>query len=325
VRSAGSAPSPRILTSTRGRASCSGSACRSCHGPIDCFRVDRAGRLHRIRQVRLPRLFANHDFGLTDRYLVFAVDPLEVRRWPFVVGARSMAESVRYRPELGTRFILVPRDGGPPRTVEHDALLHFHVTNAFDDDGDVVLELIDFDGFEIWRNLFRYRTSDLLVGTTLKRIRITPSDRVLVEDLCDWQVEFPRVDPRRAGRRHRFTYCAGRPGGAPSGQPTAVVKVDHELGANSIFDLGDGHLVGEPVFVPSSPSGREDDGWLLAVAYDAVAHRSSLLVLDAYDLDDGPVATVELPFAVSPGFHGSFTRGSRDPTRVSRSSSRARR
>lgn len=50
------------------------------------------------------------------------------------------------------------------------------------------------------------------------------------------------------------------------------------------------------------------DGWLLAVGYDPIEHRSRLLVLDASDLEHAPLFTGHLHHHVPQGFHGTFTK-----------------
>ena len=63
----------------------------------------------------------------------------------------------------------------------------------------------------------------------------------------------------------------------------------------------------EPVFVERSKQAEEGAGWLLATVYELERHTSSLVVLDAMAVADGPVATVRLDHRVPFGFHGSWS------------------
>jgi len=65
-------------------------------------------------------------------------------------------------------------------------------------------------------------------------------------------------------------------------------------------------VTSEPVFVERSAKADEGDGWLLAVVYRAGENRSDLLVLDAQDVEAGPIATAKLPRRVPFGFHGNW-------------------
>ena len=58
--------------------------------------------------------------------------------------------------------------------------------------------------------------------------------------------------------------------------------------------------------MPRTADSAEGDGWLLAVVWRAAENRSDMLVLDATNIEDGPIATVELPVRVPFGFHGNF-------------------
>jgi all-trans-8'-apo-beta-carotenal 15,15'-oxygenase len=192
--------------------------------------------------------------------------------------------------------------------VQTEALMHFHVNNAYEDGGDTVVDLVqwDLDWNELNPKLRDFRTADgLAYGGSLTRLRVTPDGRVLRERLSDASGEFPQHDWRFTGREHRYSYLAARTGDSVA--PNAIVKTDHRTGAERAHVLPAGHAVSEPIFVPSTPDAAEDEGWLLAVGYDSIAHRSRLLVLDAKDPERDPWFTGHLRHHVPQGFHGTFT------------------
>lgn len=47
-------------------------------------------------------------------------------------------------------------------------------------------------------------------------------------------------------------------------------------------------------------------GWILSICYDAERHVSELIILDAANITQGPVATITLPFVIPHGLHGTF-------------------
>jgi carotenoid cleavage dioxygenase-like enzyme len=63
-------------------------------------------------------------------------------------------------------------------------------------------------------------------------------------------------------------------------------------------------MPGEAVFVPAAAGRDEDDGYLLTIVSDLSASR--LLVLDATNLGNEPIATVLLPRRVPAGIHGHW-------------------
>jgi hypothetical protein len=77
--------------------------------------------------------------------------------------------------------------------------------------------------------------------------------------------------------------------------------------ASQLWAGGADQVVQEPIFVPRPGSKAEDDGWVLAMVFDAGAMRSWLAVFDAQRVPEGPVARIKLTHHVPLGLHGSFT------------------
>lgn len=51
---------------------------------------------------------------------------------------------------------------------------------------------------------------------------------------------------------------------------------------------------------------REGDGWVLSVGFDAELQQSELVLLDASDIEAGPIAILPLQNPVGYGLHGSW-------------------
>lgn len=51
---------------------------------------------------------------------------------------------------------------------------------------------------------------------------------------------------------------------------------------------------------------KEDDGWVLSVGFDAELQQSELVLLDASDIEAGPIATLPLHTPVGYGLHGTW-------------------
>ncbi|WP_433593640.1 carotenoid oxygenase family protein [Nocardia sp. CA-145437] len=274
------------------------------------YRIDRAGRCHRLATVPLWDLPWNHDFALTGSSMVFVLDPVLPNIPKIALATDSFIDSLEFKPAKATRFLLVPKHGGRPRIVEHDALLHVHLTNAYDDGDDVVIELVrldtEWERFRAMTGMVNLDTPDApqFPDSRLMQYRITKSGAIIERELSNRAGEFPQYDWRRSTRAHRYTYLAGA--GGPAGLFNAITKIDHHTGATTMCELGDSS-VGEPLFVPRTPDAAEDDGWLLALNHDLTENRSQLLVLDARDPEQGPLATAWLNHHIPWGFHGTFT------------------
>ncbi|WP_069163789.1 carotenoid oxygenase family protein [Nocardia altamirensis] len=278
---------------------------------IRTYKVDRSGRLRPLATVPMLDLVWNHDFALTRKYLVFVLDPLLPDLSKIVPATHTFIDSLRFKKSKGTRFLLVPKAGGRPRIVEHQALLHFHLTNAYDDGDDVVVELVRFD--TAWHEIRRLTNAINTAvpegvrfpDSRLMQYRITRGGTVIERELTDRSVEFPQYDWRQSTRKHRYSYLAGK--SADARVYDSIIKVDQQTGAETRCEFPISS-VGEPLFVPRTPEADEDDGWLLFLNHELAEHRSQLVILDARDVERGPLATAWLNHHIPWGFHGTFTR-----------------
>ena len=65
-------------------------------------------------------------------------------------------------------------------------------------------------------------------------------------------------------------------------------------------------LIQEPQFIPRGKNAAEGDGWLLALVDNQVTNYSDLVVLNALDVEAGPIARAHLPFRTRNGLHGTW-------------------
>ncbi len=274
------------------------------------YRTDRSGKLRHYRSVALPYVAMVHDFAITERYLVFLVSPIIPDGITIALGIKAFGDAMSYRPDRGSSFILIPRDGEKVRRIDCEPVLQFHLSNAFDDRGDVVLDVITYDGGELLDCIARFRTSPLDRATSeFTRFRVTPSGRVLREQLSANSCEFPRHHPDREGRPHRYSYYNTRR--RLGTMFDAITKLDLSDSTETNWAAEQsGNSFCEPVFAPRPGGVDEDDGWLLSVEYQADTHTSRLVILDARDPSRGPVATAALTHHVPQGFHGNFVPAS---------------
>lgn len=292
---------------------------------LRCYRVNPNGRTTQINSLTLWDMVWNHDFALTQRHMVFVLDPLRPNI-PTLLRTRSLAQALDHQTRHGsTRFVLVPRNGSKPRVIEHEALAHIHITNAFDDGPDTVVEFVRFEDPDIFRKLGKaweeptddtdpraHLTIDEWPRGHLSRFRISNTGHITEEVLSSSApMEFPQYDWRRSTNEHHITYAAAAT--EDIGHYNAVTRIDHRTGVRTTFDFGLAQT-GEPLFVPRSRTAAEDDGWLLVLNHDLVSHRSQLAIFDAREITDGPVATAHLEHHLPIGFHGTFTRKVALPT-----------
>ncbi len=248
-----------------------------------------------------------HSFGLTERWLVLAEFPLVVNPLALALSGRPYIENYKWKPELGTRFTLVDRATGEATGgFQTDACFAFHHVNAYERDGEVIVDLCAFADAGVIEDLYldRLRRGKPVQSPELSRFRLKLADRsVKRERLSDAEIELPRINYGRCNERpYRYVWGVGD---GPSGWLERIVKIDTDDGA-ALSWAEPGCYPGEPVFVAHPDAQGEDGGVLLSVVLDAAAESSFLLVLDAADLHE--LARARVPHHIPFGFHGQFAR-----------------
>lgn len=94
------------------------------------------------------------------------------------------------------------------------------------------------------------------------------------------------------------------PGINPLRPSSPSAQKSDELQANG---NANGHLPSADAALSGLPDMKEDNGWIISIGYDANSGRSEAVVLDAADIEAGPVATLPLASPVGYGIHGSWT------------------
>jgi beta,beta-carotene 9',10'-dioxygenase len=285
-------------------------------GPTSSYRFFEVSRSTTGEHPTKPRIIGSlpvkepaymHSFGLTKRWLVLAEFPFVVNPLALALSGRPYIENYRWKPELGTRFTLVDRATGEVRTgFRADTCFAFHHVNAYEDDGEVVLDLCVYPDAGIIEDLYldRLRAGKPVTPATLTRFRLRLTDRsVRREQLAEQGIELPRINYTRCNERP-YRYVWGN-GTRPDGWIEQILKIDTTDGATLSWSQPDCYP-GEPVFVPRPQAEHEDDGVLLSVVLDAEAGRSFLLVLDAADLSE--LARTQAPHHIPFGFHGQFAQ-----------------
>jgi carotenoid cleavage dioxygenase len=262
--------------------------------------VDANGELVRSEDIDIKGPSMVHDFAITEHHVVFLDLPVV---FDFdLVGQRPFP--AEWKPDYGARVGVMPRDGGNAdvRWFDVEPCYVFHPLNAYDDNGAVVVDVARHP------KMFAtdiYGPAEL--PPTLDRWTIDlDAGKVIEERLDDRPQEFPRVDDRVVGRRHRYGYATHFGIDDDGIQLGGLVKHDLQAGTTEERSFGRGTHASEGVFVPAADDTGEDEGWLLSVVYDEGRDASDLVVLDATDISGSPVATVTLPQRVPFGFHGSW-------------------
>lgn len=245
-----------------------------------------------------------HETGLTENWVIafdlpvlFSSDLLEAGR------SLPYAWDPTHVPRVG----LMPRSGTGAETVwvEVEPCYVFHTMNCYEQDGQVVMELVRHP------SVFRTDLDGPNDGTPeLARWRLDPVSGSFKSELLDERAqEFPRFDDRFTGRPYRYGYSiessvANLAGGMFS--TNRLLKYDWAAGVVEGHDMGPGRTAGEFTFVPASENAAEGEGWLMGYVHDAGRDQSDLVIIDPTDMEAKPVASVQLPARIPAGFHGNW-------------------
>lgn len=260
--------------------------------------ADASGELVHSEEIPVRGPTMIHDFAITDRHALFF-------DLPVVFSPERLGAGLPYAwsDTYGARIGVMPRRGSAADLVwfEVEPCYIFHPLNAWADGERVVLEAARYP--ELWRE----SSADFRTAHLHRYTFDLGSGSVSEERLDDQGIEFPRVDPRREGLRHRFGYAVRYERGPDEIAMNALLRYALDGGAVcQVHDFGAGRVPGEGVFVPARPDAAEDEGYVLAYVYDGERNGSDLVILDAGRFDGPPLATVELPRRVPFGFHGSW-------------------
>jgi carotenoid cleavage dioxygenase-like enzyme len=245
-----------------------------------------------------------HSFGLTEHWYVLAEFPWTVNPLRLALSGRPYAENYRWKPEQGTRFILVNRLTGE---VQHqfvtDPCFAFHHVNAYEEGDELIVDASAYPDASIVEQLYlgRVRAKAPDQRAELRRFHLRPAEGIVThERLIDEPVELAQINYARCNE-HQYRYAWGV--GEGEDWIDRIVRVD-VAERSSIVWREPGCWPGEPVFVSRPGQTREDEGVLLSVVLDGRTNSSFLLVLDAADLSE--LARAHVPHHIPFSFHGRF-------------------
>lgn len=276
---------------------------------VDVYALPDQGAAHKLTSFHLAGATMVHDFIVTDRQLIFFAPPLRLRLFRLLAGLESYSESLTWRPEEGTEVIVVPIDA-PTEILRFttEPFYQWHFANASQAGNELVVDYVRYEDFASNRTL-----RDLVLGRMerplegkLHRARIDLEKKTLrTEQRMDIPCEFPQVAESALTRAARYVYLASADAAGKRELVGRVTKHDLERGKTEHFDLPAHQYSSEPIFVGRPGGTAEDDGWLIALVYDAHESTSHIAVLDARE-PGAPLARAHFDQALPLTFHGTW-------------------
>ena len=277
---------------------------------LNLYRFGAVGGDDRFR-LPLPYPCSIHDFGLSPRFAIFYLNPYLLDMGT-MLGGGTVMDALAWRPELGSRLLLVERASGEVAAeVPLDGRYCLHQINAFEAGDRLVIDLLELDTpvYDQYRPI-----PELFTSVSAGRPRRLVVDLVRHEIAETIEVAYERApdfaahDPHEALSPSRHFWMLGI---AATGQPgrkffDEIVHGNWEQPDRvDLWRAPAGHYLGaEPVFVRAPGGG--DAGIVLCQLFDAATPSASLVLFDAFDLPRGPLARLPLPTGTPPQFHTTF-------------------
>lgn len=276
-------------------------------------------RLYRLAAGNSPRLIGAvpasepaymHSFGMSQNYFIVAEFPLVVNPLSLLLWLKPFIENFHWKPRQGTRFYVLDRHTGElVGRYESEAFFAFHHINAFERDGELIVDLAAYPDASIIEAFYLKRLQDTtsrLPFGQLRRYRLPlKGSKVTYETLSDECLELPRFDDERFNTRsdYRFVYGMSVNRQCPEGFYNQLIKIDNEGRCSACWYQEDCYP-GEPIFVRAPGAVAEDGGVILSVVLDAVRGNSFLLILDAPSMTE--LGRAEVPQPILHGYHGQY-------------------
>ncbi len=289
----------------------------STHAPYMHYGVvGPDNRLAHYVPIPLPGPRLPHDMAFTRNYSILADLPLF---WDPELLKKGLHVN-RFHADLPTRFAILPRYGDTAsiRWFEAEPTFVLHWMNAYEEGDEIVLDgyfqenpspaALPVEHPDPRMGKLMAYIDEHSFRPKLHRWRFNlKTGQVKETHLDDRILEFGSFNQTIAGEKGRYLYSTTtKPGWFLF---DGVVKHDLETGRSWSLDFGEGRFGSEAPFAPRVGANSEDDGYLVTFVTDLVADRSECILIDARDIEAGPVCRILLPHRISSGTHAAWAPG----------------
>jgi carotenoid cleavage dioxygenase-like enzyme len=274
------------------------------------WEITPEGKVIREVEFQVPYYCMMHDFGVTRDYAVFHIVPSTSNWERLEAGLPHFG----FDTTMPVHMVVLPRTGDAKdiKTFTAPNLFASHVMNAFNEGSKIY-----FDTPEAKNNMFPffpdihgapYNPAEAASRLTRWTIDMDSNSGEFEsrERLCEFVGEFPRIDERYATQPYRHGWMLGMDG---PGARASLGHLDVATGKHKVWQAAPGRMLQEPCFIPKSASAPEGEGYIVQVQPHLDDGQSDLLLFDALRVDEGPMATIKVPFRMRFGLHGNWVPG----------------
>ncbi len=276
--------------------------------------VNKDNELVHYTPVPLPGPRLPHDMAFTKNYSILVDLPFF---WDPEKLAQDKHVPTMYR-DMPTRFAILPRYGTQEdvRWFEAKPTYVLHWMNAYEEGDEIILDgyFQDNPDPEPMRKMpkmagkFMAGLDQHSFQSKLHRWHFNlKTGEVREYHLSDRILEFGTFNQRFAGEKARYLYSTyAKPGWFLF---AGLVKHDLETGESKELYFGSKRYGSEAPFVPRIGATDEDDGYLVSFISDLKQDISECILIDARNIEAGPVCSIKLPHRISSGTHATWADG----------------
>ena len=247
-----------------------------------------------------------HSFALTPTYIILIETPFVVSPWDLFWNNTAFLDTFQWKPQLGTQFIVLERrTGAIVGSFKTDPFFMLHCINAYEKESKLHIDLPCYSDAQVVKsfkfcNIFN--PDFVYPRNQLRRYTIDLKDKKITNRVLSTQhLEMPRINPDTFC--HAYEYVYGMSTTVANVLTNQLVKVQVNTGTVCTWQH-EGCFPSEPLFIPKPHAKTQDEGVVFSIVYDANAHRSFLLILDAQSYKE--VARAVVPHHISYCVHGTW-------------------
>ena len=276
--------------------------------------VDKNNKLVHYTPIPTPGPRLPHDMAFSKNYSILIDLPLF---WDPELLKQGRHQATFYS-NVPTRFAIFPRYGTAEdvQWFEAEPTYVLHWGNAYEEGDELVLdgyfqEKPDPDPLPGLPPM----VGKLMAGvdmnsfkSKLHRWRFNLKTGEVKEQHLDERIlEFGVFNQQYAGNKAKYLYSVtGEPGWFLF---NGLVKHNLETGESWHLPFGEQRFGSEAPFAPRVNAQDEDDGYLVSFITDMQLDQSECILVDAKDIEAGPVCRIILPHRISSGTHATWADG----------------
>jgi len=263
----------------------------------------KTGNLEELYNLPQKKIHMIHDMMMTRDYLLFYIAPAFFKLTDIIFDRGSMADALRFEPELGGRLVVLDKRGRrKPIEVEMPGYLSFHHGNAYQDGDCVCFTSFVAKNDAVLKTIAKWNAPEHKSAGTpcATQFRVNLRLKRLEEEVVIGpHHDFPSFDTSRFGEKIEHLYAAQMGGPDDPMSFLGISKISIERGIESTIAAQKGETFGEPVYKKI-----EESEYLFVPGYHQERDESFLHIFDAQKMQS--ISKIWMGAYYPLGFHGNF-------------------